>query len=264
MTTPGPTLVFTCPSCQHPFKEYTFASGNTFAAQFRSDSWIYATALPLTPPLVVCPHCKAGIAIYSMSPIAEYLSNYHGSFTDRLNGIEQSCEEIELIKRFEILDEKYGNTPYLKEAHLATYFEFLENNTLDSKYELDIRRHAWWLANDLMFPNTNPNFSDNHRSGADTAATEFANNNRFKTHHTLNLEILLTSMTATDEGSRLIKAELLRELGRFHDARHVLNGDFTNKAVVEQILHHIDRKNSEPFLLAEGDKSVGNVVWWVS
>ncbi|NDH69698.1 MAG: hypothetical protein EBY22_17735, partial [Gammaproteobacteria bacterium] len=192
---------------------------------------MYAPMLPSTPPLVACPHCKATIAIYSATPFVEYCTYFPGSFFASFKEEESDLKEVEEENRQKELGEKYEDTPYYEEVHAANYFEFLEHNAVDRDSELYTRRHVWWLANDVLFPKTTPIRYRDRYSQDDYTPDELVNNNKFKTQHNLNLEILLASMSATDEDSRFIKAELLRELGRYEDARYVLSGEFTNKAV---------------------------------
>ena len=254
MTTPGPTLVYDCPTCKHSFKRRTIGSGNTFGARVRSDGRMYAPMLPSTPPLVACPHCTAAIPIYSIEPVAQYRTYFPGSFFAGLNSEERDSKEAEEESRQKKLGEKYEDTPYYEQAVATNYFDYLEHNSIDHNTELDMRRHALWLVNDALFPETIPKRYKERFSLDDGIAKESPKGIRLDARHKSNLEALLANTTAFDEESRLLKAELLRELGEYEDARDALNGEFANKAVAEQMLRHVEWKKSAPFLLAAKDE----------
>jgi hypothetical protein len=210
--------------------------------------------LPSTPPLVACPHCKTAIAIYSIEPVDQYRTYFPGSFFASLKNEERDSKEVEEENLEKKLSEKHENTPYYEQAVAANYFDYLENNVIDHETELYMRRHALWLVNDALFPETIPKRYRERFSLDGGAAKEDLKNDPIHVRHNKNLAALLESINAIDEESRLLKAELLRELGKYEDARHALNGEFSNKAVAEQMLRHIDWKQSAPFLLATQDE----------
>jgi len=72
-----------------------------------------------------------------------------------------------------------------------------------------------------------------------------------KNLHTENLILLLTLLNESDENDLLMKAEVLRNLGRFDESRQVLD-KVTNpdlSGVKDKFLAEISKKNSRVFRL---------------
>lgn len=90
------------------------------------------------------------------------------------------------------------------------YLTLLSDGKLTKKKELYCRQRAWWAANDSI---------------RKTQETEF----RFSAVQENNLETLSQLMNEKDAGQRLIKAEILRELGKFKDCINLLKQPFDDE-----------------------------------
>ena len=87
------------------------------------------------------------------------------------------------------------------------YFDFLSKGPFDREKESYLRRRAWWAGND-------------QRRG-EASALPMSN------EETTNLAAFATLLDEADEGERLMKAEVMRELGRFTEAKFLLDHPFS-------------------------------------
>ena len=251
MTTPGPTLVYECPSCKGHFSRRTLGSGNTFGARMRSDGRLFAPMLPTTPPLVACPNCNAAVQIFNQDAIAQFSTYFPRSFLSEVNGKEQSSHQIDAETQEQKFAELYGNTPMYRRANAGQYFDILESNKFEKTVELALRKNALWASNDEIYRSTIPQ-GFRARLYLDpeiTSSNEFEQNNR--AHK--NLQLLVESLGEINEDDLLLKAELLRELGQFKQACELLDRELANGTAAEQIIRRAEAKDSKPFLLAAKD-----------
>lgn len=86
----------------------------------------------------------------------------------------------------------------------TTFFNFLEQNNFDPVKQRYLHVAAWWAAN------------DDRRHGAREQS--------LSDREAANLERLLLILDPSDEGSLVMKAEALRELGQFEAAIALLVG----------------------------------------
>jgi hypothetical protein len=224
---PGPTLIYSCPSCGGLFSRASLRSGNTFGATYRSDGKMKARMLPTTPPLVACPNCLKPISLLDASPIDE-VEKY--SFGMPFFGEPEplTAEEVAEKQALEAKKEKYkAVTEYLLlGARQCT--EYVASTPLGNS-ELAQRMYAWQRVNDERI-------AEDYRA---FTPTEVA-----------NLQGLLKIVETNTDPGRVLRAEILRELGRFGEATETLifvgRGNLASWA--EQVMRAIERKDVDPFI----------------
>lgn len=251
MTTPGPTLIYECTCCKKSFMRRTIASGNTFGARLRSDGRMFAPMLPTTPPIIACPHCNEAVKLFELEPIANFRTYFPGSFFSMLKEEKQSDQEQNQEKIEREIAEKFQDTPMYELANSLQYFAILENNKFEPKVELALRKHALWTHNDELYPYTVPSrFKErikSHTSLEDKSIDKSISNAK------INMQLLADNLDSSQEDELMLKAELMRELGKFEQACLLLDREISDGATAEQIIRRAEQKNDRVFLLAEKD-----------
>jgi hypothetical protein len=183
--TPGPTHILLCPHCEARHLLPTLNSGNTFGATFWTDGHRDAPMLPQQPPLTRCHGCDHFFWVRDARKEGE-LSPWARAEERKAAEGAQKVRWLRESEYPEALAAGLANTP---------------------ERERTARTLAWWAANDAR---------RNHTSPAPRAQEDAA---RFHD----NLERLLALLDTKDGPSdRLMRAEVLRELGRFEEALALL------------------------------------------
>ena len=193
---PGPEIIRKCVSCTVPMAQVTIKSGNTFGATLWTDGKMEAPMLPDLPWFVKCPHCHSLLWIDEQVELGE---------------AELDCM---LISE----KEKLSMKPYLKKASLLDIeisipqcvtpseeelFASMDTNISDVKKARYLRLRAWWAGNDVR-----------RKSRKKHPLSE---------KEAKNLQALVALLIESDKNDRIIKAEIMRELGRFDDAVSILS-----------------------------------------
>ncbi|HEX7369977.1 MAG TPA: hypothetical protein VF284_06825 [Rhodanobacteraceae bacterium] len=183
----GPDQVVACPQCHGLAKYPTLISGNTLGMRAWTDGRRLAPMLPEPPIYVQCGHCRE---CYWLADAPEVgLINGIGSVGHRgfIN-----------IAAIDVVREP-GETRYYRalEAGLAT----------SVKQAKVLRVLAWWRRNDTFrnMPEPAPNMRVLIQPRCEA-----------------NMEALAHVLNERDVDEALMKAEVLRELGRFNAAQDVL------------------------------------------
>lgn len=259
MTTLGPTLIYSCSSCKGLYKQPTIASGNTFGARVRSDGRMYAPMLPVTPPIVSCPHCENVFRFPVSEPVAEFNECMEGTRRRLLLGENLTPERIPEKEQEEKLAVelaiRYQMAPKYGEVTATQCLEYLERTALDLPTEKTLRRFALWLANDERHPQSLPRkFVDRrYEELISQAGLDSSVNNEMSPSAESNAKKLLSILDESIEGELILKAELFRELGHDREACELLNHDIENGVVAEQILQMAEAGNSAPFMFVAKD-----------
>lgn len=259
MTTLGPTLIYLCSSCKGLYKQPTIASGNTIGARVRSDGRMYAPMLPVTPPLVSCPHCASVFRLKESEPIAEFDEFMASTQRRLLSGENLTAEQIDQKKQEEKLAIelaiRYEMAPEYGEVTATQCLDYLERTALDLPTEKNIRRFALWLTNDAQYPQSLPRrFMDRrYENLMSKASWDLPVNNKMSPSAESNAKKLLSILNESIEGELILKAELFRELGRYSESCELLNRDLDNGVVAEQILQMAEAESSAPFIFAAKD-----------
>ena len=176
-------LVLACPYCDTPSRLFQISSAFTFEAITWTDGWMDAPMMPRAPRISRCRHCQKIFWV----------------FTAQQLGI------IPLAATGEAAGD-FADIPHLGPLNEADCQEALrEGLGANSELELELRVFAWWRGNDAFREPFHP-------TGHSTSAFAVENMERF---------ILLAENG--DEDLLLYRAEALRHLGRFEDARHSLD-----------------------------------------
>lgn len=200
---PGPDQIIACPLCKGLAKHMTLLSGNTFGAKVWTDGKMIAPMLPRPPAVVKCRHCGECYWLAEAENVGTL--GPPDSKGQEINPTWATADEVE-----EPTEEEY----YLAiEKGLAT----------DVEQEKNLRVLAWWRSND-GFRNAPP--------------APGRGNPRTSAPWKKNLEALANLLHDENEGERLMRAEVLRELGEFEAAKQILHRISSSNvaAVVRQLL----------------------------
>lgn len=183
---PGPNQIVACPECEALAMYMTLASGNTFDARVWTDGKQIAPMLPLPPTVVKCHKCAE---CYWLADAREIGTT--GGWGHKPGKVDPAWEAA----------------PEVQEPSEADYYLALQKGlAADEKQERALRVLAWWRRNDA--------FRDAGHESAVANASEPSRK---------NLETLADLLNDSDENDRLMKAEVLRELGEFKSAGEILN-----------------------------------------
>lgn len=226
---PGPTLIYSCPSCGGLFSRRTLASGNTLRAAFRSDGKMKAPMLPTTPPLVACPSCGDPVSMLGATPVDE-VDRYSFGFAIFRESKSLTAEEEEKRQALETKKQKYKDVDEYQLATADQCTQYVASAAF-GEYELAHRMYAWQRANDERISAAYREFSPAERQ---------------------NLECLLQMIGTGSDSDRVLRAEILRELGRFEEACSELKpvNDSEAASWAEQIMRAIEHQESDPFIFA--------------
>ena len=208
MTTPGPTLIKKCKSCEGFVKQRTIASGNTFGARYWTDGKVDASMLPMTPSAVRCPHCHSLLWISSLEEVGEIPGS---------RGFGVPRPEY---------DHSFDSHPFIDNLETDDYLMALRKGELSKDQEVYLRTMYWRLMNDPR-----------RRSQSPIA---------FSVEEQENLRNLLPLVYEMDESSRLIRAEIHRELGEFEECEKALDYDFSEDYIPAAVTIYMlqEEKNS--------------------
>jgi hypothetical protein len=275
---PGPDKVIACPNCSGLGKYRTALSWNTIGARYRSDGFVNARMLIFVSNILVCIHCEVVFwltdahEVGEVDPIrpandtpttwcnAPYLKepDAEGCFAALERGLARDRGEEKEVR---ILAWHQSNDEILESAR-RTISPLAGASIAISAFSL-----LFWLDSALA------QWTD-HQSlnsvGIAVVITTFGlmvgvlawlipprgqlfleekqDRTSFVRQRTENMQALLPLLSPTSAYDDLMKAELLRELGRFDDSLKVLNSieDDELKPVVEQLIYFCDERDSRP------------------
>lgn len=183
---PGPNQVVACPHCGTLATYMTLMSGNTFGARVWTDGKQVAPMFPHPPAVVKCHDCAECYWLVDAREV--------GTFKPWGDKAKQ-------------VDPAWETAPVVQEPSEAEYYAALQKGlAADSHQERTLRILAWWRRNDA--------FRDVREGLSVGSASDLGRK---------NLEALALLLNEADEDDRLLKAEVLRELGQFETACEVLS-----------------------------------------
>lgn len=108
----------------------------------------------------------------------------------------------------------------------SDFLQLLVTGSLTNEKELYARRNAWWLANDTA------------RNNAEAPVT-------YSPEQEKNLWLFVNLLDESEPDQRIMKAEVYRELGQFHDCISLLSNPFENQqqARVASIIRALAAQN---------------------
>jgi hypothetical protein len=206
---PGPDQVVACPHCKGLGKYMTLRSGNTLGTCVWTDGKQVAPMLPSPPAVVRCRDCGKCYWLADADEVGTL---------DRWNDGEHQ------------VDPSWVAAAEIQEPAEEEYYAAIAGGlAADPQQERDLRVLAWWRGNDAF----------RHGSGeqaGDTTASGARRN---------NLEALASVLHARDDNERIMKAEVLRELGEFASALALLRSVTSSEydAVVRQLSSMCESKD---------------------
>jgi len=211
----GPDQIIACPHCGGLAKHITLVSGNTTGVRVWTDGKQIAPMLPQPPPVVRCAHCAGHYWLGDAEQIGMAYLWRSGTHPG---------------------DPAWAAAPEAAEPDEAGYEAALAGGLAeDTVQERNLRILAWWRHNDTLRDDP----GDRPGSGELSAA--------FRE----NAERLMALLEDEDDSDRLMRAELLRELGRFDQAARCLDSITTEE--VEPIVRRLRT------LCASGDSRVREI-----
>ena len=181
----GPDVVLACPHCQALARLFTVASADGTGCVSWTDGYQELPMTPVQPNISRCRECK------------------------KLMWVAQ-CAPVGMIERTETPTPEqtaWSGLPYLEPVDEDGYLEALESGLAEyPEQETELRVFAWWRANDKY--RQSPNSGRYPTSPAAIA----------------NLEKLVELLKDGEHEFVLFRAEALRQLGRFDEAREALHG----------------------------------------
>lgn len=198
-------------------KERTIASGNTFGARYWTDGKVDASMLPLTPSAVLCPHCRALLWVSSLKEVGE-IPGPRGFGVPRPE-----------------YDHSFDALPFIEKLEVDDYLMAVRTGEFSKDQEAYLRTMYWRLMNDPR-----------RRSQTSSALSA---------EEQTNLRSLLELVIETDESSRLIRAEIHRELGEFEECEKALDYDFSDDYIPAAVAIYMlqeEKKSTVGEIHAEG------------
>lgn len=181
---PDADIVIACPYCAAPARVFQLVSGNTFGAITWTDGWMDAPMQPKAPRITRCHSCEKIYWVF----LATQLGFLPFDETGEVAG-------------------EFKNAPHVAPLTEADCFEALrEGLGAGDELELELRVLTWWRGNDAF---REPHHATGHPTSPEAVA---------------NMERLITMTENGDEDLLLFRAEALRHLGRFDEARQTLTG----------------------------------------
>lgn len=180
---PGPTYIRQCSICGKHISQDTIYSGNNCGATYWTDGKEDAPMLPDQPWLVKCLHCSGLVWIDEQVRVAAL--DYYWE--------PDKADEIA---------EQFADVREVTAPAFAEYAEFLSAGVSDRRKERYLRLRTWWAGNDVR------------REGGDIPPMSDL--------ETENLRAFLGLLDETEDNDRIMKAEVLRELGMFEESGALL------------------------------------------
>lgn len=199
---PGPIIIKKCPDCSGLIKEDTTWSGNTFGAKIWTDGKKDTLMFIEQSWLAKCPHCDFLLWTDELQVVGEMER-------PKLSDLEWSDETNELILVKSKDEIKYeGATPY-ETPSFREYLSKINEGVVNKEKESYLRICAWHKGNDKRR-------YDKEKEDMRDEEIE-------------NLMSLDKIFSCSDNDTRILRAEIKRELCLFDDALVILDEYFDNE-----------------------------------
>ena len=182
----GPDIVLACPHCEALARLFTIVEADPTGAVSWTDGCQEMPMTPAQPNISRCPGCGKLMWVAECQPLGMIRED-----------ADLPAPELEEWKKL----------PYLEPATEADYLEAVKTGMARTPdQEAELRVHAWWRAND---PHRRAESGPRHPTRPESVE---------------NLERLVELLAEGEHEFVLFRAEALRELGRFDEARESLGG----------------------------------------
>jgi len=190
--TPGPIIVFSCPSCGERQKKNSLNSGNTFGAALYSDGKCIAPMLPAFPFFVKCPKCKVFFTATNIVGEHDPYDSYVDSSKNELMFDNVEIKDIPFAEFLTIDEYKQAISEGLKYS--------CEEDKTEEKDDIHTMRILMWRA-----------YNDFVRDGKEQCIS----NNEDHAYEDNCREILHALQNESEDSFRMMRAEIHRNLGDF-------------------------------------------------
>jgi hypothetical protein len=197
----GPTLIKKCSVCWQLIEEWTIMSGNDIGAVYWTDGECFAMMLPDLPKLVKCPRCKELLWISELELLGE--KDGHSVFKAR-----------EMSNR----KEDFSGSLSYDDPEAEDYFAMLKKGMSGRAKVFYLRLKGWRAGNDARRESAEcPGMFKTPEGGVCPPLS----NDEIE-----NIHALADMLKGKKHGDRLLKAEIMRELGLFDQALVLLANPF--------------------------------------
>ena len=233
---PGLTLIKKCSKCQRLIEEETIMSGNTCGAVFWTDGEYYADMLPDEPELVKCPFCKALVWLKELEEVGDKGINRFAGFVP----IQPPDATLDITR------------PY-KMPNRNDYFRLLKVKIDNTEREIYLRLRAWRAGNDRRRRSERGPLKFKKKIGKPLEPLSYP--------EIKNMKELVCMLDGQNDEERLLKAELLRELGFFNRSLYLLAKPLEEEYKVSAAFIRELAEKQDPWVreLKPEEDRVGNV-----
>jgi hypothetical protein len=214
----GPTIVKKCPGCGQLIEEITVTSTNNIGAVYWTGGEYFAPMDPPLPELVKCPCCAGMVWLQELEVLGMKGNRLWAGALDHLRkqrlAEDEGCDTGDKGRKIE---DFVGSLPF-NNLEVGDYFAMLKKKGLDRQKTLFLRLHSWRAGNDSR--RTSSEFPKLFEMGDDREMPPLSDK------EVENMETLAVMLGEKKHQERLMKAEILRELGRFDQALALLSKPF--------------------------------------
>ena len=228
---PGPSIIRKCSACGKLIEQPTAASCNSFGTQYWTDGNIKAPFVPDTSELVKCGHCATPVWLYEQKKVGKIEQPWENR---RISGnIFLRLKEIllaALSKYLPMIFKNDSGNDVLRYCNLSAedYLSFLANGAFEKRKERYLRLQAWWEGNNIRRQGFDED-EETSTAPADIKKTITNDAPPFSEDEIANLRAFAKMLNESDEDDRLMKAEIMRELGNYDEAMKLLSKPFNRK-----------------------------------
>lgn len=218
----GPDSICQCPQCKGLIRIFSLLSGNSFGGVRWTDGKEFLPMLPTAgmSPLCKCPHCSALVWDSELTEIGiiehDGTSRWARSILEARPGWRPpfSSQNDDDLEGWSFEDSvapvpDFSSALWVQSPSWRDHLDFISRGVDSPMMERYFRLHVWHGANDAR---------RDTKVAAPLCAEEIA-----------NLERLAEMMDERDDDHRLLKVEIMRELGRFAEAEALLARGFPRR-----------------------------------
>lgn len=224
---PGPGQILTCPHCGAHKEVLSLLSGNTFGQELWSDNKTIAPMLPRVSFVQKCPSCGGYFLMSRQKP----KDGKESSFDKGDLSYPELKEAWRSLNDASCRPELYGWSKFKKACGLSS-----SKNThpLTNDEKLSVLIMLIWAYND-----------EYTRTEVKPAPLE----------EQKYIRCIIDQLLELDQVDDLLKAEFLRESGRFQESMSLLNNYPTEEPFHMRLINELNRRNqesnSQPFLISD-------------
>lgn len=214
----GPTIVKKCPGCGQLIEEITVTSTNNIGAVYWTDGEYFAPMDPPLPALVKCPRCGEKVWLQELEVLGIKGDRLWDGVLEQMRKQRLADDEgSDTVGKGRRIEDFVGSLPF-SNLEAGDYFATLKKGGFDRKKTLFLRLHAWRAGNDSR--RRSSEFPKLFEMGDDREMPPLSDK------EVENMEDLAAILGEKKHQERMLKAEIMRELGRFDQALPLLSKPF--------------------------------------